>query len=74
MKRTIGMDTYRDLLKKMLCESPDIDCFLNHCQNCPGIKEMERFLNQLLEANEIGNVSYKQWINQEGEIFERNTL
>lgn len=74
MKRTMGMDTYRDLLKKMLCVSPDIDCYLNHCQNCPGIKEMERFLNQLLEANEIGNVSYKQWINQGGENFKRNTM
>lgn len=65
MKRTIGVETYRDLLKKMLCDSPNTDCYLTVCQNCPGIDAMENFLTRLVEANEVESISYRQWINEE---------
>jgi hypothetical protein len=36
------------------------------CEECPGIQEMEKYFADLLEKAEIDDVSYMQWIHQNG--------
>lgn len=52
---------YQDLFKEMLCESPNIDCFFNNCQNCPGPKPILNRLQLVLEANEVSQINFRQW-------------
>lgn len=66
MKKVFGIDSYRDLFRKMMCDEPKDNCNLGKCTQCPGVEEMERHLGEILVANEINEVPYKQWINQYG--------
>lgn len=66
MKKLLGLDSYRDLFKKMLCAEPKDNCNLNKCTDCPGVKEMEKFLMEIMTSNEMESVPFKQWVNQSG--------
>lgn len=66
MKRMFSMETYRDFFSKMLCVEPTDECHLMVCDQCPGITAMEQYLTEVIERNEIDDLSYKQWIFQTG--------
>lgn len=66
LKRILKIDTYRNLFQKMLCIEATTDCHLMQCEECPGIQEMEKYFADLLEKAEIDDVSYMQWIHQNG--------
>lgn len=66
MKRIFGVDSYRVLFKRMMCAEPSDECFLNECEQCPGVKEMEKYLCEIMTAIEIESVTFKQWITQNG--------
>lgn len=61
-----GTETYRDLMKKMICALPSNKCHLNLCSECPGETAMEEYLSDIFEKNELENISYKQWMNLDG--------
>lgn len=69
MKRMLNMTTYRDLFVQMLCVEPTDECHLMQCDQCPGIKEIENYMANLITINEIDDVSYKQWIFQQGKYI-----
>lgn len=66
MKKIFDVDTYHDLISKMICESQKDDCFLRNCRNCPALSEMESYLGNVMEDKELNSVSYKQWFHQKG--------
>lgn len=69
MKKIFEMENFRDLFALMLCNEPTDNCRLKECDQCPGIEEMEQYLAGVIEKNEIDDVSYKQWITQQGKKY-----
>lgn len=68
MKNMLRLERYDDLLKKMMCAVPTDGCYLLECPYCPGYRVMDRFLEEILEENDIWTVPHKQWVMTEGEI------
>ena len=60
------LKNYKDVLKFIICDkgSDDLspECYLNECQNCPGIDKIKEYLTKIFENNEIEEISYSQWI------------
>ena len=54
--------TYKDLIKKIVCNTESKKCIMNWCASCPGIATLTEFLDQ--ELNEHGDdekFNYCQW-------------
>lgn len=61
--------TYHDCLNRMICNPPTTDCYMESCSKCPGINDLIKELEIILEENCIDQVTYKQWRN-----VDRSTL
>lgn len=59
--------TYRDVLKKCLCEPPSESCFLNKCNvsACGELTSVKDLVWSYLDDNDISEVQYKHWSQQE---------
>lgn len=68
MKSILGLTHYRDLLMRMMCAEPTEKCHLMECKECPGVAEMEKYLERILNNNAIDEVPHSQWIVHSGKI------
>lgn len=46
----------------MICIVSHEDCYFGNCRNCPGSQVLYNLLIDLLEENDIENVTYKHWV------------
>ena len=61
-----SMQSYRDMLKKYVCDESTDRCYFNQCNECPGSEWMEELFKQTFEENLIDEVKFKQWIINNG--------
>ena len=45
----------------MICNPPQPDCYLDKCDNCPGVTELKECLLIALDMNMIDKIVFKQW-------------
>ena len=53
--------TYRNCLAEIQCNPPRIQCFLGRCEECPGIENLHRRLEQHFDEHMIDHIEFKQW-------------
>lgn len=64
------LECYKDCLKQMTCNPASSKCHLRKCIKCPGIENLKARLHQLLEENDIDEITYKQWISVDRDNLE----
>lgn len=64
------LECYKDCLKQMTCIPSSSKCHLRKCNKCPGIENLKAKLNQLLEQNDIDEITYKQWVSVDRDNLE----
>ena len=53
---------YKDLINKVVCDSSNKECVMNHCESCPEIAELKTLLNeQLCDVDLDIEFHYSQW-------------
>lgn len=55
------MENLNYFVKKMVCNDPSPNCYLNKCKACPGDTAVLETLNKWLERNLIEEMMYKKW-------------
>ena len=63
------MNTYKDCIVEIDCKSPTAKCYLNMCENCPGVERLKKDLELLFESSEINEIKFQMWRN-----IDRSTL
>jgi hypothetical protein len=58
-----SINSYKDILLKMMCTNGKIICNFIECEECPGIDELKNFWTNSFESQCIDEVKFKQWIN-----------
>ena len=48
-------------IKKIVCQNPSTNCFLNKCEECPEPESISELLNNFLEGNLVEEMIYKKW-------------
>ena len=61
---------YKDCLAAIQCESPDYDCAIGKCTECPGPEVLWEELEAAMEKNVVETVQYNQWTNADLAILE----
>lgn len=56
-----GMNSYHDLLLKILCNNPNEACWLKYCQQCPGTEPLSSELIKILCDSYIESLQFRQW-------------
>lgn len=56
------LNTYKHCLAKMLCNPPNINCYMSECRECPGVAPIRIIIEEAFEENLIENVTYRQWV------------
>ena len=51
------------VLTAMMCESSRVQCYLGKCKQCPGTGVLHIKLQDIMDANMVDTLEYKQWIN-----------
>lgn len=64
------LETYKDCLKRLICNPPSPNCYLGRCSMCPDIQNFKEKLGELLLENEIDEIIYKQWISVDRDSLE----
>ena len=54
---------YKDCLAAIQCESPEYDCAVGKCAECPGAELLREELEAVMEENGVETVHYNQWTN-----------
>ena len=44
--------TYKDLIKKIVCNTENNKCIMHRCKSCPGLVTLKEFLDQELNGHE----------------------
>ena len=53
--------TYKDLIKKIVCNTDSNKCIMHQCESCPGTATLKEFLDQKLNKHEgDGKLNYCQ--------------
>ena len=53
--------TYKDLIKKIVCNTDSNKCIMHRCESCPGTATLKEFLDQELNKHEDdGKLNYCQ--------------
>jgi hypothetical protein len=55
-----NMSTFKHLLALLSCNPPTEDCLINNCTQCPEEEVLQKGLQDILECNMIGVVTYNQ--------------
>ena len=51
--------TYKDLIKKIVCNTESNKCIMHRCESCPGTATLKEFLDQKLSEHEDdGKLNY----------------
>lgn len=66
---TSDINSYNDLCSKLLCANPNPDCHLNKCKDCAGTNVLEVYLEELFDAKEIDEFTFKQWTTCTGNLL-----
>ena len=53
--------TYKDLIKKIVCNTESNKCIMHRCESCPGTATLKEFLDQELNEHEDEKFNYCQW-------------
>ena len=54
--------TYKDLIKKIVCNTESNKCIMHRCESCPGTATLQEFLDQELNKHEDDKkFNYCQW-------------
>lgn len=53
---------HRDFIKMITCKTPNRDCHLNECANCPRSSVVSDFLIELFTKEAINEIEYPNWI------------
>ena len=54
--------TYKDLIKKIVCNTESNKCIMHRCESCPGTATLKEFLDQELNEHEDDEkFNYCQW-------------
>lgn len=54
--------TYKDLTRKMICDSPSDKCYFRECDKCPDMTDIKTLFEDSFEENSIEQVTYKKWM------------
>ncbi|KAK3907971.1 ARL14 effector protein [Frankliniella fusca] len=57
-----SMKNYKQCLATIRCEPPTEQCFLNQCNECPGLESMQEILEVHFDAELIDDVTYNSWV------------
>lgn len=55
------LTNYKDCLNEIVCERPRADCYLDACDDCPGVSQFSEKLYNLLENSFITDIQYSVW-------------
>lgn len=55
------LTSYHDCLKELVCAEPRPDCYIDECDNCPGITELMMKLRDALDLAFISHVQCSFW-------------
>lgn len=55
------INSYKDCLSLLCCQNPTDNCYLDECNNCPGIHSLLQFLKKILEEQGIYEVRFGAW-------------
>lgn len=55
------LTNYKDCLNEIVCERPGADCYLDVCDDCPGVSQFSKKLNDLLENSFITDIQCSVW-------------
>ncbi len=55
---------YKSLMTKLVCSLDSRDCMIHRCKNCPPKSNLAKFLESILESNDLNSSTYKQWIHE----------
>ena len=54
--------TYKDLIKKIVCNTESNKCIMHRCESCPGTATLKKFLDQEFNEHEDDQkFDYCQW-------------
>ncbi|XP_065079421.1 uncharacterized protein LOC135702321 [Ochlerotatus camptorhynchus] len=56
-----GVDSYHDLFKKIICQNPSEQCWLQCCKNCSGTQILATELMTILSNGHVASIQFKQW-------------
>lgn len=57
-------ETYKDLIKFLVCDSENPNCMLRHCDKCPTDEKLSEILKQKLDyLDDDDEIEYSQWMN-----------
>ena len=62
--------TYKDLIKKIVCDLESNTCMMDQCESCPGTATLKKFLNQELNEHEDD----EEFNESQGDTTDRATL
>ena len=54
--------TYKDCIARVVCNPSLPACHFGECQFCPGPETLKKYLQELLDTNDIDQITYKQWV------------
>jgi len=57
-----AMKNYKQCLATIRCEPPTENCFLNKCEECPGLDHMREILDVHFDAELMDEVTYNAWV------------
>ncbi|XP_065094233.1 uncharacterized protein LOC135714793, partial [Ochlerotatus camptorhynchus] len=56
-----GVDSYHDLFKKIICQNPSEQCWLQCCKICSGTQILATELMTILSNGHVESIQFKQW-------------
>lgn len=59
--KTVKLTDYKDCVKMLVCENSNKKCYLNDCNECPGIENLRNYLSGILQEASIFQVKYASW-------------
>lgn len=54
--------SYNQCLDRLICPSPTPKCYFGSCSSCSGVEHFRDLLTELMEINNVQNITYKHWI------------
>jgi hypothetical protein len=53
--------SYKNCLAEIKCNPPRVQCFLDRCEECPGIEILQHKLEQHFDEHGLDHVEFRQW-------------
>lgn len=56
------LTSYHTCLAKIMCNPPSFQCYLDNCQECHGLTQLEELTTKKFNDELIDEITYKQWV------------